>query len=107
MKFNLPKENTARYLAIDVPDGGRHHIELYSPHLLHPTKQNVTIWAAYDLREVRFFLLEVVCCWRFLRTVLGVRHYAGVHSPIFSASSQKPSALYDFTAGIISMSVLV
>ena len=53
--FNRPPAGAARYLAIYPPTHGlpRHHVELYSPALLHPINQdNVYIWAANDLREV-------------------------------------------------------
>ena len=53
MIFNLPRDDTARYMAIDNHDCGvRHHVELFTPLRLSPDRRNTCIWAAHDLREV-------------------------------------------------------
>jgi hypothetical protein len=52
--FQLPPKGAARYLAIDDPESGRrHHVEIYSPRKLHPSKRNAYVWAADDLKKVR------------------------------------------------------
>ena len=65
--FRLPPAEAPRYLAIETrsdPMGPmkKHHVEMYNPQLLHPTKRdNVFIWAAHDLREVRNWEFIVFC----------------------------------------------
>lgn len=51
--FSPPSSGSARYLAVEAPCSTRHHVEMYSPSLLHPhERDNVFIWAAKDLRKV-------------------------------------------------------
>jgi len=53
-----PPAGAARYLAIEDPQGKRHHVEMYSPTRLHPfDRNNVNIWAAFDLRQVSYLIL--------------------------------------------------
>jgi hypothetical protein len=59
----MSSKGAPRYLAIYTNDGKRHHVEMYSPQqLLDPEKNNVYIWSAHNLKEVRnkiFFVLIV------------------------------------------------
>ena len=106
--LGLPRPDTARYLAIDSPTSGRHHVELYNPQLLHPTsKRNAFIWAANDLRQVCIYgaawrllcILLVGLLHHVIMPVIDSGHHVRVFFWFFLLLVRYPVALYNFTDG--------